>query len=97
MPLLTHPVVVLKSAEAIGMIWAHPLLYRRQAKVLYMAGSRFQRAARAGKPHCTNTLQVCRSVMFAIVPLAKESHMTKSKVKVGGNYPSVLIQKGELL
>lgn len=35
--------------------------------------------------------------MFAIVPLAKESHMTKSKVKVGGNYPSVLIQKGELL
>lgn len=35
--------------------------------------------------------------MFAIVLLAKGSHMVMSRVKVWGNYPSVLIQKDELL
>lgn len=37
--------------------------------------------------------------MSAVVPLAKGCHMcmAKSKVKVGENYPSVLIKKGELL
>ena len=29
-----------------------------------------------------------------IVPLAKGSQIAKSQVKVGGNYPSVLIQEG---
>lgn len=62
-----------------------------------MVDSGFQRAVRAGKPHHTNTFQVSTLVMFAIVPLAKGSHMAKSKVKVGGNYPSALIRKGKLL
>lgn len=62
-----------------------------------MAGSGFQRAVRAGNPHRTNTFQVSNLVMFAIIPLSKGSHMAKSKVKVGGSYPSALIQKGKLL
>lgn len=66
-------------------------------RLFHTASSEIQREAREGEPHCTNTFQVFNSVMFAIIPLAKGSRMVKFRVKVGGNCPSVLTQKGELL
>lgn len=35
--------------------------------------------------------------MFAIVPLKKVSHMGKSRIRMEGRYPSMLIQEGKLL
>ena len=75
--------VVLKSAGTTGMIWVHVSCYTEgKPRLLHMADLGFQRTARVGKPHGTNTFQVSNSVMFAIVLLAKGSHMVISRVKV---------------
>lgn len=70
------------------------LLYSRQAKVSSHVRFRIPKCSKNGQGSIGQTF--FNSVMFTIVPLTKGSHMTKSKIQVGGNYPSVLIQKGEL-
>lgn len=71
------------------------LLYRRLAKVSSHVRFRVPKCSKNGQGSIRQTL--FNSIMFTIVPLTKGSHMVKSKIQVGRNYPSVLILKGELL
>lgn len=42
-------------------------------------------------PHCTSVYQGFAGITFADVPLAKESHMAKLRINVGGNYTKAWI------
>lgn len=84
------PEIIWDSRDDLG---TYLLPYRRQAEVLSHA--RF-RVPKSSKNKQSSTAQILfNSAMFTIAPLTKGSHMAKSKV--GGNYPSALIQKGEKL
>lgn len=72
MALLLCVVVALKSARAAGMIGTHVSYTEGKPRLLHVAGSGFQRAARDGKPHCTHIFQVSSSVMFVLPHWPKE-------------------------
>ena len=76
--LLLCPVGVWKSSGAPGMIWSRVCHKEGKPSLLHVAGLGFQRDARDGKPHWTNTIQVSSLVMFAL------SHWPKWKWKLLG-------------
>lgn len=53
---------------------------------LFMWQLRAPRRRVVGRPHCASAHQAPACIVLANVPLAKATHMTKSRVCVGGDY-----------
>lgn len=94
--LLTHLGIAV-SSEMMRMTWPHiphhPSGYPRLIHMVELQEP--PREASDGKPLGIFQLSPC--IIFAIVPLAKASHVAKPRISVGGDNPRTWIQGGELL
>ena len=66
-------------------------LWQQMSLGLWTWWQRFP-AAREGMPQCIGSFQVLLSIIFANVPLAKESHMAKTRFKGWRKRPVLLIR-----